>query len=103
MSEALGEEETKTRLVEGLKLLVREMLRNVPRQLTANILNWGLQPHLLEIEKAKICDYGEMIPLLFESLAGSDYYDKVDSLVRSGELFNALPSLDNANFAHQKH
>lgn len=84
LSEALGEEETKTRLVEGLKLLVREMLRNVPRQLTANILNWGLQPHLLEIEKAKICDYGEMIPLLFESLAGSDYYDKVDSLVRSG-------------------
>jgi hypothetical protein len=78
LRKAVGEEETKTKLVEGLRLLVREVLKGVSKQETVNILNWGLQPHLLEIEKAKICDYGEMIPLLLESLAGSAYYNKVN-------------------------
>ncbi len=78
---ASGEEATKEALVDGLKEIVKESLTRVDKKDTVNILNWGLQPKYLAMEKAKISDYGTIIPLMFESLEGSEYYKQVEGLL----------------------
>ena len=78
---ATGENDTKAYLVEGLREIVKESLLHVDKEDTVNILNWGLQQKYLEIEKAKISDYGAIIPLMFESLEGSGYYKQVENLL----------------------
>lgn len=78
---ATGERESKTALVSGVKQLVRDSLNHVNKCDTVNILNWGLQQKYLEIEKAKLSDYGEIIPMMFESLEGSEYYSQVEGLL----------------------
>ncbi len=78
---ASGEEGNKICLIEGLTEIVRDALKKVDKQDTVNILNWGLQQKFLEIEKAKPSDYGPVIPMMFESLRGSDYYKRVENLV----------------------
>ncbi|HYI77495.1 MAG TPA: polysaccharide biosynthesis protein [Chryseolinea sp.] len=77
---ARGEAETKTILLETLKEIVKSSLGKVNKQNTVDILNWGLQQKFLEMEKAKISDYGAIIPMMFESLEGSEYYNKVKTL-----------------------
>lgn len=81
MERATGENDTKECLVEGLKEIVKESLLHVDKEDTVNILNWGLQQKFLEIEKAKISDYGPIIPLMFKSLEGSEYYKQVENLL----------------------
>lgn len=76
-----GEQETKDCLLKGLKEIVRESLTHVDKRDTVNILNWGLNKKVLEIEKTKISDYGPIIPLMFESLEGSEHYKQVESLL----------------------
>lgn len=83
---AEGEEETQKCLVEGLKELVRDMLQGVAKKETMNILNWGLEPQLLEIAKANVSDYGVMIPLLLESLEGSEYHNQAENLIHGRKL-----------------
>lgn len=78
---ATGENDMKECLVEGLKEIVKESLLHVDKEDTVNILNWGLQQKFLGIEKAKISDYGPIIPLMFESLEGSEYYKQVENLL----------------------
>lgn len=77
MERKTGEQELKTLLIDGLKEIVRDSLSKVSKKDTVNILNWGLQQKFLDIEKAKASDYGAIIPMLFESLEGTDYYREV--------------------------
>lgn len=81
LEQTKGENDTKECLVEGLKEIVRESMLHVDKEDTVNILNWGLQQKFLELEKAKISDYGPIIPIMFESLEGSDHYKQVESLL----------------------
>jgi len=76
-----GEADSKVCLIEGLKEIVKDALNRVDKQDTVNILNWGLQQKFLEIEKAKPSDYGPIIPMMFESLEGSNYNKDVEHLV----------------------
>jgi nucleoside-diphosphate-sugar epimerase len=78
---ATGEDGNKVTLIEGLKEIVKDSFTKVDKQDTVNILNWGLQQKYLEIEKAKPSDYGPVIPMMFESLEGSDYYGRVENLL----------------------
>jgi NADP-dependent 3-hydroxy acid dehydrogenase YdfG len=75
-----GEAETKRCLVQGLKEIVEDSLTKVDKRDTVNILNWGLQQKYLDLEKAKITDYGTVIPMLFDSLIGTPYYQEVLNL-----------------------
>ncbi|WP_276373771.1 polysaccharide biosynthesis protein [Chryseolinea sp. H1M3-3] len=77
---ASGEKESKEMLVQGLKEMVRDALTKVNKKDTVDILNWGLQQKYLDIEKAKVSDYGAIIPMLFESLEGTVYYNQVEKL-----------------------
>jgi hypothetical protein len=77
-----GETEMKRCLIEGLKAIVKDTLMTVDKRGTVNILNWGLQKKFLEIEKAKVSDYGAIIPMMFESLEGTEYYDQVSTLLQ---------------------
>ena len=81
LEHATGEDGNKTNLIEGLKEIVKDSFTKVDKQDTVNILNWGLQQKFLEIEKAKPSDYGPVIPMMFESLEGSDYYRRVENLL----------------------
>jgi nucleoside-diphosphate-sugar epimerase len=85
-----GEVDSKTRLIRGLKTIIRQSLKTVNKKETVEILNWGLQPKFLCLEKTQVSDYGQMIPLLFESLEGSPYYNEVESLVNHKDLMNQL-------------
>ncbi len=78
---ATGEKETKASLIEGLKDIVRDSLKKVNKKDTVDILNWGLQQKFLDIEKAKVSDYGAIIPLLLESLERTEYSKQVEGLV----------------------
>ncbi|MEO8474940.1 MAG: polysaccharide biosynthesis protein [Chryseolinea sp.] len=78
---ATSEHDSKTSLIAGIKALVRDSLNHVDKHDTVNILNWGLQQRYLEIEKAKMSDYGEIIPMMFESLERSEYYSQVERLL----------------------
>jgi nucleoside-diphosphate-sugar epimerase len=75
-----GEQESKIVLIEGLKAIVKDSLLTVNKKNTVDILNWGLQQKFLDIEKAKVSDYGAIIPMMFESLEGTEYYDQVAQL-----------------------
>ncbi|HTE34765.1 MAG TPA: polysaccharide biosynthesis protein [Chryseolinea sp.] len=76
-----GEEDSKKALLTGLKEIVRDSLNKVDKQDTVNILNWGLQQKFLEIENAKMADYGPIIPMMFESLEDSVHFRSVDNLL----------------------
>lgn len=75
------EQDNKQNLVEGLKELVKDSLSRVDKNDTVNILNWGLQQKYLDVEKTKMSDYGPVIPMMFKSLEGSEFYKKVENLL----------------------
>lgn len=80
IQKANGEEPVKKVLLAGLKDIVKDSLSTCNKKDTVDILNWGLQPKYLEIENAKVSDYGDIIPMMFESLEGSLYYKDVAGL-----------------------
>jgi len=75
-----GEVETKNVLLAGLKEVVRSSLEQANKVDTVKILNWGLQQKFLDVENAKVSDYGAIIPMMFESLEDSEYYEAVKHL-----------------------
>jgi len=75
-----GEVETKIVLIDGLKEIVKSSLEQVNKKDTVNILNWGLQQKFLDVENAKVADYGAIIPMMFGSLEGSAHYEHVKNL-----------------------
>ena len=80
MERAKGEVETKLVLLDGLKEIVKSSLEQVNKQDTVDILNWGLQQKFLDLENAKVSDYGAIIPMMFASLEGTAHYEKVKGL-----------------------
>ena len=77
---AKGEQECKRALIEGLREIVRCSQSQANKKDTVDILNWGLQKKFLEVENAKVSDYGDIIPIMFESLEGTEYYEEVRHL-----------------------
>lgn len=75
-----GESDMKFYLIEGLRSIVEDTLATVNKKDTVDILTWGLHKKYLEIEKSKVSDYGAIIPMMFESLEGTEYYDQVVGL-----------------------
>lgn len=77
---AKGEQECKSTLINGLRDIVKCSQSQVSKKDTVDILNWGLQQKFLDIDNAKVSDYGCIIPIMFESLEGTAYYDEVKHL-----------------------
>lgn len=80
IANSTGDLEMKDDLIGGLYEIVKDSLKYVDKEDTVNILKWGLHEKFLEIEKAKASDYGAIIPLMFESLRGTAYYEQVENL-----------------------
>lgn len=78
---SVSESDSRENLILGLKAIVRDSLSHVVKDDTVNILNWGLQQKFLEVEKARMEDYGPVIPMMFESLENSEYYKQVEGLL----------------------
>lgn len=76
-----GEVETKTVLINGLREIVRESLKNVDKRDTVNILRWGLETKVLQSENVTVSDFSPVVSLLTESLEGSKYYKEVEELI----------------------
>jgi len=68
-------------LINGLRRMVRRSLKEVNPKDTIDILRWGLDPRLLEMENARVSDFGAIILLLVESLANSEYYREAEGLL----------------------
>ncbi len=81
ISDAANDSQAQYALVKGLREIVSDSLAYVDKTDTVNILNWGLQQKFLHIEKAKMSDYGPIIPMMFESLESSNHYQKVENLL----------------------
>jgi nucleoside-diphosphate-sugar epimerase len=65
----------------ALRSIVEDSLQRVHKDDTVNILNWGLQQKYLDAEKAKISDYGPIIPMMFKSLEKSEHYKEIEGLL----------------------
>lgn len=78
---ATNEEDSFAALKSALRAIVQDSLQRVDKDDTVNILNWGLLPKYLEAEKAKISDYGPIIPMMFKSLEKTEHYKEVESLL----------------------
>lgn len=65
----------------ALRAIVQDSLTRVNKGDTVNILNWGLQQKFLAAEKAKMSDYGPIIPMMFNSLEKSEHYSEVEGLL----------------------
>jgi nucleoside-diphosphate-sugar epimerase len=66
-----GEDATKAILVNGLKTIFKDSLKNVDPSQTIEILKWGLDPKLLAQEGLTAADFGDMVPIMTASLAGT--------------------------------
>ena len=75
----------KQALTKHLIALVKESLHHVDKQDTVNILNWGLQKKYLIIEKMTVKDYGLTVPLLADSLQGTDWYIQIAPLLTENQ------------------
>lgn len=75
------ERELKQALTISLITLVKESLLHTDKQDTVNILNWGLQKKYLLIEKMTVKDYGLTVPLLADSLQGTEWSHQIEHLL----------------------
>jgi len=78
ISNARGDIENKKELIGSLKELVRDSLKRVDKEDTADILRWGLDPKFIELEQVNLANFSTLISLLVESLAGSKYDMETD-------------------------
>jgi nucleoside-diphosphate-sugar epimerase len=78
---ATGDQESLIAMKTALRAIVEDTLQRVDKEDTVNILNWGLQQKYLNAEKAKVSDYGPIIPMMFKSLEHSEYYKHVECLL----------------------
>ncbi len=80
------ERELKQALTKCLITLVSESLIDVDKQDTVNILNWGLHPKYLSLEKATVKDYGLTVPILADSLQGTKWFHQIEYLVTEKKM-----------------
>ncbi len=76
------ERELKAALTKHLISLVSESLQEVDKKDTVNILTWGLHPKYLSLEKATVKDYGLTVPILADSLEGTEWFSKIEFLLK---------------------
>lgn len=82
-----GELETKEILNDGLKKIFISSLKKVDKAVTFDILKWGIDPKFLKADKIEISDFGEMVPLLIESLTDTVYFDKLEQMIEEPNSF----------------
>ncbi len=75
------ERELKQGLTKQLITLVQNSLASVDKQDTVNILNWALQKKYLYLEKTTVKEYGLTVPILADSLQGTEWYSQVEHLI----------------------
>jgi hypothetical protein len=75
-----GESETKEILIGGLKSIFVYSLSKVEKALTLQILKWGIDPKFLAADNTKVKDFGEMVPLMIDSLIDTPYADDVSMI-----------------------
>jgi len=68
-------------LLGGLVNLVKASLVNVDKQVTIDILKWGLQPEYLSHEGTTLHDYSGVTGLLVESLDSAEFLDQVKDII----------------------
>lgn len=78
-----GEQNVKNLLIEGSVELFKQSLSTVNKQDTINILKWGISPKFLEAEKAVVSDYGQIVPILIESLKESQHFSQIEDLIHN--------------------
>ncbi|MFC0262555.1 polysaccharide biosynthesis protein [Fontibacter flavus] len=78
-----GEQNVKNLLIEGSVELFKQSLSTVNKQDTINILKWGISPKFLEAEKAVVSDYGQIVPILIESLKESPHFSQIEDLIHN--------------------
>ena len=83
------ERELKQALTLHLITLVKQSLHHVNKQDTVNILNWGLQKKYLLVEHTTVKDYGLTVPILADSLEGTDWFQQVEHLITEKEMADA--------------
>ena len=71
IEDADGELQTREALLEGLRSMVIDSLKQVDKEQTSSILRWGLDPGFLEMENKRVADFNTIVPLLEQSLADS--------------------------------
>lgn len=76
-----GEQNIKKLLIEGSIELFKQSLSTANKLDTLNILKWGISPKFLEAEETVITDYGQIVPILIESLKETQFYPQVEALV----------------------
>jgi NADP-dependent 3-hydroxy acid dehydrogenase YdfG len=81
LEEATGEQESKFILLNGLREIIQKSLKQVDKKETLDILRWGTEPTCLEMDNLKISDFDYIIPLLVESVAGSEYSREAEELL----------------------
>ena len=81
ITRAINDCESFSAMKTALRAIVEDSLQRVDKEDTVNILNWGLQEKYLVAEKAKMSDYGPIIPMMFKSLEQSRYYRQVEHLL----------------------
>jgi len=75
-----GESETKEILIGGLKSIFVYSLSKVEKALTLQILKWGIDPKFLAADNTKVKDFGEMVPLMIDSLIDTPYADDLSMI-----------------------
>lgn len=83
LQKAEGEQNIKNLLIEGSTELFKQSLSTVNKQDTINILKWGISPKFLEAEKTVISDYGQIVPILIESLKESQHFSQIEDLIHN--------------------
>lgn len=78
-----GEQNVKNLLIEGSVELFKQSLSTVNKHDTINILKWGISPKFLEAEKAVVSDYGQIVPILIESLKESPHFSQIEDLIHN--------------------
>lgn len=76
-----GEFETKEILIKGLKKIFIDSLERVDKSLTLDILKWGIDPKFLAADKVTVSDFGEMVPLMIDSIFDTAYFGELEVIL----------------------
>ncbi|WP_162141555.1 polysaccharide biosynthesis protein [Lunatimonas lonarensis] len=67
-------------LVSSLRAIFRHSLKLVDKKITLDILKWGIDPKFMHADGVKIGDFGEMVPMMLDSLEISSDLKKIQGL-----------------------
>ncbi|MCC5937646.1 MAG: polysaccharide biosynthesis protein [Lunatimonas sp.] len=73
----LCEVEAKNLLIASMRKIFAYSLSKVDPGITYEILKWGISPKFLAADNIKVSDFGVMVPLMIESLNGTERIDEL--------------------------